>query len=108
MLTLLSVIFQIYESIWGWPLTIAGVALYAVLFQHERLYADMGLQAIYVTIAVYGWYEWLHGGESHGERKVSNAPARVQAAAYAIGAVLAVALGFVLRRYTNAASPFID
>jgi len=107
-LTLLSVIFQIYESIWGWPLTIAGVALYAVLFRHERLYADMGLQAIYVAIAIYGWYEWLHGGEARSERKVSNAPARVQAVAYAVGAVLAVALGFVLRRYTNAAIPFLD
>ena len=107
-LTLLSVIFQIYESIWGWPLTIAGVALYAILFQHERLYADMGLQGIYIAIAVYGWYEWLHGGESHGERKVSNAALRVQAPAYAIGAVFAVALGFFLRRTTNAALPFLD
>ena len=107
-LTLLSVVFQIYENIWGWPLTIAGVALYAILFQHERLYADMGLQAIYIAIAVYGWYEWLHGGEARGERRVSNASVRVQAYAYAAGAVFAVALGFILRRYTNAAIPFLD
>ncbi len=108
LLTLFSVVFQVYENIWGWPLTIAGVALYAVLFRHERLYADMGLQAIYIAIAAYGWYEWLHGGEARGERKVSNAPLTVQAPAYAFGALFAIGLGFFLRRTTNAALPFLD
>src|SRR2546423_10233425 len=91
-LTLLSVIFQIYENIWGWPTTIAGAALYAVLFFHERLYADMGLQGIYITLGIYGWYEWLHGGEAHSERRVSNAPFKLQAMAFAIGAVSSIVL----------------
>ena len=108
LLTLASVVFQIYENIWGWPTTIAGVALYAVLFRQERLYADMGLQAVYIAIAVYRWYEWLHGGEGRGQRKVSNAPAKVQIAAYVIGGFTAVLLGFFLRRTTNAALPFLD
>jgi nicotinamide mononucleotide transporter len=108
LLTLASVIFQIYQNIWGWPTTIAGVALYAVLFYHERLYADMCLQAIYITLAIYGWYQWLHGGEAKSERKVSNAPVRVMAIAFAIGAVSSVILGFTFRYATNAALPFLD
>ena len=84
-LTLVSVVFQIYENIWGWPTTIAGVALYAFVFYHARLYADMGLQAIYITLGFYGWYEWLHGGQARTERKVSSAPLKVQAIAYVIG-----------------------
>ncbi len=107
-LTLLSVIFQVYENIWGWPATIAGVALYSILFYHERLYADMGLQAIYVALAIYGWYEWLHGGEARSERKVSNAPLKVQLIAYAAGAVLSIVLALILRHTTNAALPFVD
>lgn len=107
-LTLLSVIFQIYENIWAWPTTIAGVALYSILFFHERLYADMCLQAVYIVLAVYGWYEWLHGGEAKTERKVSNASLRMQTIAYTIGAVSAVILGFTFKYNTNAALPFLD
>ncbi len=107
-LTLLSVIFQIYENIWGWPTTIAGVALYAIVFHHERLYADMGLQGVYIALGIYGWYEWLHGGEAHSERKVSNAPRNVQAIAYFVGAVASIILAIILRRTTNAALPFVD
>jgi nicotinamide mononucleotide transporter len=107
-LTLLSVIFQIYENIWAWPTTIAGVALYSILFFHERLYADMCLQAVYIALAVYGWYEWLHGGEAKTERKVSNASLRMQTIAYTIGAVSAVILGFTFKYNTNAALPFLD
>jgi nicotinamide mononucleotide transporter len=108
LLTLASVIFQIYENIWGWPTTIAGVALYAFVFYDARLYADMGLQAIYIALGVYGWYEWLHGGEARSERKVSNAPLKVQAIAYLIGGVCSLVLAFVLRGTTNAALPFVD
>jgi nicotinamide mononucleotide transporter len=107
-LTLLSVIFQIYENIWGWPATIAGVALYSILFFHERLYADMCLQAVYITLAIYGWYEWLHGGEAKSERKISNASLGLQVIAYTAGAVAAVALGFFFKYNTNAALPFLD
>lgn len=107
-LTLLSVVFQIFENIWGWPTTIAGVALYAFVFYHERLYADMGLQAIYITLGFYGWYEWLHGGEARSKRKVSNAPLKVQVIAYVIGGACSLVLAVVLRRTTNAALPFVD
>jgi nicotinamide mononucleotide transporter len=108
LLTLASVVFQIYENIWGWPTTIVGVALYAFVFFHARLYADMGLQAIYITLGFYGWYEWLHGGEARTERKVSNAPMKLQAIAYAIGGAFAIVLAFILRRTTNASLPFVD
>jgi nicotinamide mononucleotide transporter len=107
-LTLLSVIFQIYENIWAWPTTIAGVALYSILFFHERLYADMCLQAVYIALAVYGWYEWLHGGTARTERKVSNAPFRIQLMAFAIGAVASIVIGLGFRYATNAALPFLD
>ena len=108
LLTLASVIFQIYENIWGWPTTIAGVTLYAILFYHERLYADMCLQGIYITLAIYGWYEWLRGGAAKSERKVSNASIRIQVIAYAIGAIGSIILGFTFRYATNAALPFLD
>jgi nicotinamide mononucleotide transporter len=106
--TLACVVLAAYENIWSWPTAIIGVSLYFVLFYQQRLYADMGLQLLYLALSVYGWYEWLHGGENHGELRVSYASARVQLAALAGGALLALALGLFLRRTTNAALPFVD
>jgi nicotinamide mononucleotide transporter len=108
LLTLASVILQIYQNIWGWPATIAGAVLYAIVFYDARLYADMGLQGFYFTLGIYGWYEWLHGGAAKSERKISNASTKVQLTAYAIGAIGSMALGFIFRYATNAALPFLD
>lgn len=107
-LALLSVIYQIYENIWGWPTTIGGAALYLAVFFHERLYADMCLQCVYIALGFYGWYEWLHGGQAKTERKVSDAPPRIRAAAYGIGIIGSIAVGFFFKRATNAALPFLD
>src|SRR5690242_5989463 len=68
----------------------------------------MGLQFIYIALGIYGWYEWLHGGEGRTERKVSNAPLHVQLVAYGIGAAAWLVLAVILRRTTNAALPFVD
>lgn len=41
-----------------WPVGIAGVLIYAVLFFRWKLYADMVLQCLYVLTQIYGWYQW--------------------------------------------------
>jgi nicotinamide mononucleotide transporter len=108
LLTLASVIFQIYENVWGWPTTIAGTGLYLIVFYHERLYADMCLQAFFIVLGIYGWYEWLRGGAGKSEREVSNAPLRIKLIAMAIGALASIVIGFGFRYATNAALPFLD
>jgi nicotinamide mononucleotide transporter len=85
-----------------------SVTLYAVVFYQARLYADMGLQAIYFALAVYGWWAWLHGGEDHGELRVSLAswPARI--GFLLLGTVCGFLLGLTLHRFTDASLPFMD
>jgi nicotinamide mononucleotide transporter len=39
------------------------VVLYASVFFQARLYADFGLQLIYIVLQIYGWYHWLRGGQ---------------------------------------------
>ena len=46
------------------PTALVNVALYFVVFYETKLYADMGLQAVYFALSLYGWYEWLYGGEN--------------------------------------------
>jgi len=96
------------QKIWCWPIGILSVLAFIVVFFRAKLYAAMGLQFVYVGLAAYGWYAWLHGGEGHGALRVSHAPARVMGLLGAAGAAATVALGWWLGRHTDEALPFLD
>ena len=103
----ISVYLSTRQNIWSWPTAILNVALYTVVFYQGRLYGQMGLQPIYLALSVYGWYQWLHGGEQHTELRVSRASPRLLGALAALNLVLWLALAAVLRQ-TDAALPWLD
>ena len=105
---LLSVWLSTRENIWSWPTAIVNVGLYTVLFMREKLYADMGLQVIYLLLSVYGWYEWKYGGENKSELHVSRLTVRLALILSAIGVVGSLTLGTLLHRQTDAALPYLD
>src|SRR4029453_17172743 len=96
------------ENPWCWPLGLVNVALSGIVFYRARLYADTGLQGVYFALCLYGWYAWLRGGEDPGALAVSRPPRRGLAAFAGAGVLVAVLLGFALRRYTDASLPFWD
>lgn len=96
------------QNIWNWPIGIVNVSLYAVLFWEARLYADAGLQVVYLILAVYGWWAWLYGGAQHTPLAVQRASPRLLLGLGAAGAAFAAGLGMVLARFTDAAVPIID
>ena len=103
----ISVYLSTRQNIWSWPTAIVNVALYTVVFFQGRLYGQMGLQPIYLALSVYGWYQWLHGGEQHTELRVSRASPRLLGALAALNLVLWLVLAAVLRQ-TDAALPWLD
>jgi nicotinamide mononucleotide transporter len=105
---LASVYLSTRENIWSWPTAIVNVALYAVLFWREKLYADMGLQLIFFALSIYGWYEWLYGGENKTELFVSRLTRRTAVGLLAIAVTGSFTLGFILRRATDASLPWLD
>ncbi len=60
------------ENIWNWPIGIANSAFFGILFFQSRLFADMGLQVVYIVLGFLGWYWWLYGGKDKTELKVSS------------------------------------
>lgn len=96
------------ENIWNWPVAIVNAISFIVVFFGAKLYADCGLQLVYVAISVYGWWSWLHGGRNRSELPVT----RVRASAVPTLALATIAaasiLMFLLRRYTDSTVPFWD
>ncbi len=108
LVTLAAVWLTARQVIWCWPTALVSVTMYAVVFYQAKLYADMGLQAVYFALSVYGWWAWLHGGEDRSELKVSLVSWRARAVLVLLGAVFALGLGTLLHRATDASLPFMD
>ncbi|MGH9461891.1 MAG: nicotinamide riboside transporter PnuC [Vicinamibacteria bacterium] len=107
-LTLVAVYLTARQVIWCWPLGMVSVLLYAVVFYHARLYADMGLQGLYFALAAYGWWAWLHGGDGHAELEVSLTTRRTWVMVIGAAALGGILLGQALARFTQASLPFMD
>jgi len=105
---IVSVYLSTRENIWSWPTAIVNVSLYFVVFYEAKLYADMGLQVVYLALSVYGWYEWLYGGENRTELHVSRVSRTLAVRLALIGVVTAATLGTILARFTDAALPYLD
>ena len=103
-----SVWLSVRQNIWSWPTAIVNVVLYAIVFWEAKLYADMGLQVVYAILSVYGWYEWLHGGEHRTALHVSRTPPRIAVRLVVIAAAGSALLGTLLHRSTDAALPYMD
>jgi nicotinamide mononucleotide transporter len=104
----LAVFLTVRENVWCWPTGLVNVLLSAIVFAQAKLYADVGLQLVYVALCLYGWYAWLHGGVDRGALRVGRTPALARVVLAAAGLAFAVALGLFLQRKTDAALPFWD
>lgn len=86
----------------GWPLAIAASLIYCLLFASSRLYGEAGLQIFFVAVALWGWWQWLHGRSKDGKAlRVRALPAR--GCWLLLGAVLLAwpLLALLLRRFTD-------
>ncbi len=121
-LTLWSVWLLARNRILNWPVGIAGVTLFAVLFYQIRLYSDFAENIYFLLMSIYGWWRWLHpatAAEAAAPRELRitrNSP-RANAAWAAGIAAASLLLGFVMTRIhllaprlfpEPAALPFLD
>lgn len=101
----------IRQSLWAFPAGIAMVSLYGVVFLDARLYGQVGLQAVFCALLIYGWWFWLtHRSQAEAEEKT---PVKVLSArAFRLWLLAGVGglagLGAVMARYTDGVLPFVD
>jgi nicotinamide mononucleotide transporter len=96
------------QKIWCWPIGLLNVILSLYVFLVSKLYADVILQMFYIVLTIYGWYNWLHGGENKSELNVSRIKRTDMLILFIVGMITAFITGYLFKTYTDAALPYWD
>lgn len=96
------------QNVMGWATGLVNVGLYTYLFGKSQLFALMALQIFFFIISLYGWYQWLRGGETKQGRPVTRIPVGLGLGLTAVALIGSSGLGWVLDRYTTGQQPYLD
>lgn len=97
----LCVYLVVRQHIANFAVGMANNVLFIYLFVGAGLYADAGLQVVYIGLALLGWWWWLHGGE-RGTGVVVHQPAASTLVACLVAvAVITAVLQWVLLTWTD-------
>lgn len=110
-LGLVSIVLQIKQNLWLWPVNIVMVILYIIVYVDARLYADMSLQVYYLVMSIYGWFYWIYGSKKRTDQKqipVTHTKKKFWPFLGLATVVLFVIISFVLINYTNSDVPYMD
>ena len=102
-----SIVLAGRNSIHTWWTGIVGCALFAVLFDKSRLYADVALQLFFVITSAIGWWQWRAPSRQRAATVVHTSR-RLMGLAVLVGAACALGYGWLLHRFTDAYAPFVD
>ncbi|KGN30530.1 nicotinamide mononucleotide transporter [Knoellia sinensis KCTC 19936] len=89
------------RNIWNFPVGIANNIFFIVLFVQAGLYADAGLQVVYIGLGLLGWYWWLHGGDRRTKLRVRHTPKEAWIAAAVTIGVGTLFLHWLLTNHTD-------
>lgn len=92
----------------GWPVGLASVVLYGLVFYQARLYSDTLLQVIFGGFLVYGWSSWRHSAQADGQVTIVPLPGRHVVRDLAVGVTGGLLLGAGMHTVTDAAIPWLD
>lgn len=96
------------RSPWSWPVGLVSVIAYAWIFIEAKLYSDTLLQVVFAVLILYGWQRWLRHLDDTGHVRVTALDRRSAILHLAVGTLAALALGFGMHRWTDAALPWLD
>lgn len=109
-LGVLGVWLMIRQNIWGWPVGLVQVCVYAWVFYGAKLYSDALLQIFFFAIQAYGWWHWA--SNKHTAARSDLAVTRLTPSALAVwvavGALATAGWGAFMRHATDAAAPHWD
>jgi nicotinamide mononucleotide transporter len=105
---ILSVWYARKENILVFPTGIISVILYVYICVGAKLYADMGINAFYFVMSVYGWYNWTHQNGASEEREISRTTKKEKLLIIIALISFFLILYYVLSQHTDSTVPMID
>lgn len=111
---LIGVYLSIKEKALAWPFFILCYGLYVYLSFSAALYAAMALNACFIPIGVYGWWQWSRPQPSsdktdpQDELRIGSLKRVALVWTIAISIVGTIAIGTLLSLYTQGAAPYLD
>lgn len=98
------------ENVWCWFFAFVSTAIYTVLFWDVSLLMESALNVYYMAMAVYGWYQWTHGGKNGEPHALEIRPLSAGQHGLIIGstALLTAVSGYLLSEHSDAAWPYVD
>jgi len=105
---LLSVWYAKKENILVYPTGIISVLIYVYICLTVKLYADMGINAFYFVMSIYGWVKWTRKTPNHQHRPITWASKREWAWSVTGLVVFFVILVYILKNYTDSNVPVWD
>ncbi len=105
---LMSVWFAKQEKILVYPTGIVSVLVYVYICFFAKLYADMGINAFYFVMSIYGWYNWSRIDKDDNKTPITK-NTLLQNIYNIIAAVgFFFILYYVLKNYTDSDVPIWD
>ncbi|MBK9400813.1 MAG: nicotinamide mononucleotide transporter [Bacteroidetes bacterium] len=96
------------QNVWCFPVGLINVSLSMVIFYEQHLYADAIQQIMYITLLIYGWYNWKRKGTMNVRLGVSRLSLK-EIAGYCLLILLStLLLGGLLITLTAAIFPWAD
>jgi len=106
---IIYVILAAKESVWCWFWGILSCSLWAwATYNLYNLQIDALLQVFYVGVSFFGVWQWLKGGESANELKISKLSLERHFVIIGGGLGVSAAVGYYFAEYTQAASTYLD
>ncbi|MDP4178545.1 MAG: nicotinamide riboside transporter PnuC, partial [Bacillota bacterium] len=97
------------ENDWNWLIGIVNSVILIFVFLKSNLYAQVGLQALYVVEGFFGWYKWLQRDKATKEKVVKiNKITFKNIILCLIIEIVGVAVLYYVFQNTKDPAPFID
>ncbi|MDR1368921.1 MAG: nicotinamide riboside transporter PnuC [Dysgonamonadaceae bacterium] len=107
----LALIYLILEVRQKWTMWIVGIVssiFYVFIFFNSGLYAEMGMNAYFAIMSVYGLYCWKYAKNSAKELKTTNVGKKTVGILFIVGVVLSGIILWILIKYTDSPVPYAD
>ncbi len=115
LLGIISVWYARKENILVFPFGIANVLIYVYICFIARLYANAGINVVYLISNIYGWYMWSRTDADSQKLQITRNSPKQSVISWAAVVLIYVAVFFLLRfvnrtdtEYIQSYLPYID